>query len=74
MVTDTIQRYFKDSHTLFYHSSDEHAGIEGDTYLRYELIGKRVRLWFGGENGEVCLIITESETKLENIIRELIFP
>ncbi len=69
---EVIEKYFKDDHTLYFQSSDAMTHIEGDTYLRYEKTGK-IELWFGGNNGEVCLLCTTNGESLENLIKAIIY-
>jgi hypothetical protein len=45
-----LDKYFKDGKTLFFHQSDRHHSIEGDTYLKFEKNGG-IELWLGGDNG-----------------------
>lgn len=71
-----VDRHFKDSRTLYFHSSDAHRAIEGDTYLRYEYMpgptGLRVALYLGGDNGEICTTVQGDPNKLDLLIKTLI--
>lgn len=67
-----LEKYFKGERTLYFQSSDAHHSIEGDTYLRYEKTGK-IEIWFGGNNGEMCLLCTTDGERLENIIKAMIY-
>ena len=69
---EILHKYFGDKRILYFHSSDALALIEGDTYLRYQNKNK-VEIWFGGENGEVCLISTENMEKIETLIKTIIY-
>ncbi len=69
---EVINKYFKGEKILYYQSSDTHQLIEGDTYLRYEKTGK-IELWFGGNNGEVCLFCTSNGDALETVIKAIIY-
>jgi len=69
---EVLNKYFKEGKQLYFHSSDALAQIEGDTYLRYEKTGK-IELWFGGNNGEVCLLCTTDGDKLEEVIKAIIW-
>ena len=71
-MDEIIYKYFKDSETLHFHSSDAHSSIEGDTYLRYRKNNSDVELWIGGNNGEVCLICTDDIETLEMLIKIII--
>jgi hypothetical protein len=69
---EILEKYFKEERTLYFQSSDAHQQIEGDTYLRYEKTGK-IEVWFGGNNGEMCLCATTDPGKLESIIKAMVF-
>ncbi len=69
---EVLDKYFKDGKQIYFQSSDAHRSIEGDTYLRYAKTGK-IELWFGGNNGEVCLKCTTNPEELENLIKDLIY-
>ena len=71
-MQDVIDKYFKDRNTLFFHGSDALNQIEGNTYLRYVKDGS-IQLWFGGSNGEVCILCTRSPEKLEEVIKAIIY-
>lgn len=71
-LTYVISEYFKER-CLFFHSSDEHKNIEGDTYLTYQRIGDKVALYFGSDNGEICITVTDNAQKLETLIRNIIY-
>ncbi len=68
---EVLDKYFKDEQ-LYFQSSDALTSIEGDTYLRYQKTGK-IELWFGGNNGEVCLLCTTDGDKLEALIKSIIY-
>ena len=70
---EVIDKYFKDGKALYFQSSDAHKSVEGDTYLRYEKTGI-IELWFGGNNGEVCLYCTNNGDKLKQVIEAIIYP
>ncbi len=69
---DVLDKYFRDGKDLYFQSSDALVQIEGDTYLRYEKNGK-IELYFGGNNGEVCILCTDDAEKLEEVIKALIY-
>jgi hypothetical protein len=71
-IQEVLEKYFKGERQLYFQSSDSMAQIEGDTYLRYEKTGK-IELWFGGNNGEVCLLCTTNGESLENLIKAIIY-
>ena len=65
---EVIERYFKDSKIMYFHGSDKLRMIEGDIYLRYAKTGI-IELYFGGNNGEVCILCTHDGEKLESMIK-----
>ncbi len=69
---EVINKYFRDGKQLYFQSSDALRSVEGDTYLRYAKTGI-IELWFGGDNGEVCILCTTNGEKLEEIIKALIY-
>lgn len=69
---EVLEKYFKDKKQLYYQSSDSHKNIEGDTYLTYKKTGK-IELWFGGDNGEVCLLCTNNAEQLNSLIKAMIY-
>ena len=69
---EVLNKYFPDGKTKYFHSSDALSKIEGDTYLRYQKTGK-IELWFGGNNGEVCLLCTTNGETLEALIKAIIY-
>lgn len=69
---EVLDQYFKERKQLYFKASDALTAIEGDTYLRYQNTGK-IELWFGGNNGEVCLLCTGDGDKLEALIKALIY-
>jgi hypothetical protein len=69
---EVLDKYFKDGKSLYFQSSDALRNIEGDTYLRYQKTGK-IELYFGGNNGEVCLLCTTDVEKLESLIKAIIY-
>lgn len=72
-IREVIQKYFKEERQIYFQSSDAHAMIEGDTYLRFEWHSDKVEIWFGGNSGECCLISTNQADKLETLIRAIIY-
>jgi hypothetical protein len=62
-----LDKYFKDGKTLYFHQSDRHHSIEGDTYLKFEK-NAGIELWLGGDNGEVCILFTRDGDVLEKAI------
>lgn len=68
---DVLDKYFKDSKHLYFQSSDALCQIEGDPYLTYEKTG-RIELWYGGHNGQVCLLSTTDGDSLEALILSII--
>jgi len=70
---EVIEKYFKDERNIYFSSSDSLKAIEGDTYLTYRKTGK-IELWFGGNNGEFCLLCTTDGKSLENLIKAIIYP
>lgn len=72
-TNDVLDKYFKGERTLYFQSTDAHNSIEGDTYLRYKKEG-HVELWFGGNNGEMCLLCTTDPERLDAIIKAMIYP
>ena len=71
-TTEVIEKYFKGERMFYFQSSDHLAQIEGETYLRYAKTGK-IELWFGGNNGEVCILCTTKPEKLEEVIKAIIY-
>lgn len=68
-LEDVIDKYFKERNKYF-DSSDAHKSIEGDTYLTYKKWGDgRVELYIGGDNGEVCITVTDNPENLETLIK-----
>lgn len=74
---DIIEKYFKGERTLFFHSSDLHKNMAGDTYLRYEFkassLGERVVVWFGCDDGEMPIKVCSTPSKLEELIKAIIY-
>lgn len=71
-IQEILDKYFKDK-MCYFQSSDAHKNIEGDTYLTYKKYGEgRIELYLGGENGEICLCVTDNVEKLENLIKLII--
>ena len=64
-MDEVINKYFKDDRVMFFHSSDAHKMLAGDTYLRYEYQGDRVILWYGSDYEEVPLKFCRSGEELE---------
>ncbi len=72
-IQEVINKHFRDDKTLYFHSSDAHKNIEGDTYLTYSKHGDgRIELYFGGDNGEVCITVTDSPKKLDLLIGNIL--
>ena len=75
--SDVIYRYFREDKILYFHSSDAHHIIEGDTYIRYAYDNSieilRTGLWIGGTNGEICIRICSTPKELENLIKAIIY-
>jgi hypothetical protein len=72
-IKDVLEKYFAEK-VKYFHSSDAHQGIEGDTYLTYTKHGDgRIELYFGGDNGEVCLAVTDNPQKLQILIEAIIY-
>jgi len=71
-IRNILYKFFKNEKTIYFHSSDHHKQIEGDTYLRYNM-NEKVEIWFGGNNGEVCLVCTNNVTTLEKLLSSIIF-
>lgn len=72
-MKEILEKYFRDEKIKYFHQSDKHKQIEGDTYLRYSFgSGGYIELWFGGNNGEVCLTCTNDPEKIETLIKLLI--
>lgn len=72
-IQEVIDRRFKDEETIFFQSSDRHRRIEGDAYLRYQRDGDAIQLWFGGENGDVCLCVTVDGDRLDALIKAILY-
>lgn len=70
---EVIDKYFKNDgrENRYFHSSDKMKMYEGDTYLFIKKSGI-IELWFGSDNGEVCLMCTHDGEKLENLIKLMI--
>jgi hypothetical protein len=66
-IQQVLDKYFKDEKTLYFHQSDQHSAIEGDTYLKYAKNGG-IELWMGGNNSEVCILFTRDSEVLEKMI------
>lgn len=75
-LQEVLDKYFRDERMVYFHQSDHHKQIEGDTFLRYYeksgYGGKKIELWFGGDNGEVCILCTDDPEKLETLINLII--
>lgn len=69
-IDDVIAKHFPNGAKYFL-QSDRHHMIEGDTYLRYERKGE---LWFGGDNGEFCILHTDNAIVLDKFIEIIINP
>lgn len=71
-IQDVLDKYFKDGKQFYFQSSDALTMIEGDTFLRYADKGK-IELYFGRDNGEICIICTKDPEKLDTLIKTLIY-
>lgn len=71
-ILDVIDKYFEGERCKFFHSSDAHHNIEGDTFLTYVLKGDKVELYMGGDNGQLCLAVTGNPQKLTTLIEAII--
>ena len=71
-LQEILDKYFTDGKSLYFRSSDSLSNIEGDTYLRYRKNGT-IEIWFGGNNGEVCIYCTTDPIKLEALTKSIIF-
>jgi len=66
-------KYFKEEKFLYFHSSDAHTDIEGDTYLKYnKRLDGRIELSFGGNNGEVCIKVCQDIHEMDKVITAII--
>ena len=74
-IADILDKYFPDL-TLYFNSSDALQNIEGDTYLTYkkrkDAFADKVELYFGGDNGEVCICVTSNAETLDTLIKTII--
>jgi hypothetical protein len=68
-----IEKWFKEDRVIYFNQNDHLAAIEGDTYLKYVEL-RRVEIYFGGSNGEVCILSTNSPIAVDNLIRAIIHP
>lgn len=72
-IDRVIEKYFKGERSRYFHSSDAHRNIEGDTYLTYRNSDRgRIELYLGGDNGECCITVTDNPDKLETLITNII--
>lgn len=71
-IQEVLDKYFSEK-MKYFQSSDAYKNIEGDTYLTYRKNLDRIELYIGGDNGEVCLCVTDNAKKLETLITELIY-
>jgi hypothetical protein len=75
--SDVVYKYFREDKILYFHSSDAHHNIEGDTYLKYVYNSSfeflRTELWIGGTNGEMCIRVCSTPKELENLIKAIIY-
>lgn len=70
---EVIEKHFKDGKVKYFHSSDAHRNIEGDTYLMYKKYGDgRIELYLGGDNGEMCITVTDKPEKLDMLITNIV--
>lgn len=69
---DVLEKYFKDEKMIYFCSSDKLRMIEGEPYLRYQK-DNGVQLWAGGNNGEVCIMVTSNGDDLETLIKAIIY-
>jgi len=71
-LTEVIDKYFKGETVRYFSGSDAHSSIEGDPYIRYSRNGG-IELWIGGDNGEVCVMVTANPEKLERLLVALLY-
>ncbi len=67
-----LEKYFGQEKTLFFQSSDALTAISGDTYLKYKQ-GWKIEIWFGCNDGEVCIHASNDPEKIEQIIKAIIY-
>lgn len=72
-LEQVIDKYFSEGRNKYFHGSDRLHHKEGDTFLRFEIHGDIVDLYFCGDNGEVCILCTNDPIKLNLIIENLIY-
>lgn len=72
-IETLIKTYFKEERTIYFTANDSHKEKEPNTYLRYKLQGDRLELFYGSDNGELCIAISNDADKLERIITLLIY-
>lgn len=69
-----INKHFKDERVMYFHSSDRHKMLVGDTYLRYEYEADRVTLWEGGTHFEEFPVkVCSSPEDLEKTITAIVW-
>jgi hypothetical protein len=67
-IRDIIDKLFKDDRAIFFHQSDRHLMEEPNAYLRYQYKDNKLWLYFGSDNGEYLLLITDKAEGLEDFI------
>ena len=70
-MEELLEKYFKNK-MCYFHSSDAHKNIEGDTYLTYKFYNGKMELYLGGDNGEICLCVSNDLEKIETLIKTII--
>jgi hypothetical protein len=64
-MANALQWHFNGEKQFYFHQSDKHKNIEGDAYVRYAITGESVEIWIGGDNGEVCALVTQSPAAVD---------
>ena len=72
-MEEVLQKHFGEDRNMYFHSSDAHKMLAGDTYLRYEQQGDRVVLWFGSDFDEVPVKVCSTADDLERTINALVY-
>lgn len=65
---NVLEWHFSGEKTRHFHQSDKHKNIEGDAYVRYATTGDTVEIWVGGDNGEVCALVTQSPAAVDCLL------
>lgn len=74
-LEEVLEKYFPQGKytNKYFHSSDAHKTIEGDTYITYKWYdSERIELILGGDNGEYTVTITSDSEKVETLIKSII--